>query len=445
MINTEKEKEKKKERGRTQLVKRIFSGINPIHRTRDMNPDVKRCIKGFYNLIHNSHDEFFCDKGITATLKKTRRELVKDRRPDYFKKHDETADHAVVMPEWVNSVLKGGTHLTCNLSFNVSGRVVNLSVLIPNKSAADITVKDYDAIHAVVQYVYAWMTAAYNFATAECSNVLNIYIYLTDICKTANPASTSTSNTTATSPQLTTDNVNTAFTWSCKRENTICVYRKEEWFKCFIHETFHNLDLDFSLKRDNAAVLNCLKSTLNISKDELNIYETYCEVWAVFISVLFSACNYVDDSKSRINDAKLFAFVLNALEMETRWSLLQMTKILDMFNIGYADLISADPAVQNKVRRIKIDSDDTNVFSYYIAKSVCMVSPWDFIQWCITHNTAILNFNNDDENVLRFCDFLKELFNDKRIPIITDKIRNMLLSIDDANANTMRMTIFDVV
>jgi hypothetical protein len=53
-----------------------------------------------------------------------------------------------------------------------------------------------------------------------------------------------------------------------------------------------------------------------------------------------------------------------------------MTKILDRFNIGYADLISADRGVQNKVEDVKIDSDDTNVFSYYIAKSVCMVSVW---------------------------------------------------------------------
>jgi hypothetical protein len=42
-----------------------------------------------------------------------------------------------------------------------------------------------------------------------------------------------------------------------------------------------------------------------------------------------------------------------------------MTKILDRFNIGYADLISADRGVQNKVEDVKIDSDDTNVFSYY--------------------------------------------------------------------------------
>jgi hypothetical protein len=93
--------------------------------------------QGFYNLIRKSH-EFLHDKGITATLKK-KRELVKDRRPDYFKPHDETADHATVMPEWVNDELDGGTHLTCNLSFNVSGRVEFIGA--DSKSSEEITVK----------------------------------------------------------------------------------------------------------------------------------------------------------------------------------------------------------------------------------------------------------------------------------------------------------------
>jgi hypothetical protein len=69
--------------------------------------------------------------------------------------------------------------------------------------------------------------------------------------------------------------------------------------------------------------------------------------------------------------------------METRWSLLQKTVKI------YAN------------ENVKIRQRHTDIFSYYIAKSVCMVSVWDFIGWCITHNTAVLNFKNEDENVLR--------------------------------------------
>ena len=41
--------------------------------------------------------------------------------------------------------------------------------------------------------------------------------------------------------------VNTAFTYSCiEQSNEIVIFRKEEWLKVLIHESFHNFGLDFS-------------------------------------------------------------------------------------------------------------------------------------------------------------------------------------------------------
>jgi hypothetical protein len=145
-------------------------------------------------------------------------------------------------------------------------------------------------------------------------NVLNVYIYLTNICKTA------TSTQLKTKPPVNHRQREYGFHVVVKKKTRYaCIGRRRR----LLHETFHNLDLDFSLKRDNTAVLNCLKSILNISKDELNIYETYCEVWAVFISVIFRrVITRMTVNLKQKEDAKLFSFVLNAL-METRWSLLK--------------------------------------------------------------------------------------------------------------------------
>ena len=41
-------------------------------------------------------------------------------------------------------------------------------------------------------------------------------------------------------------NVNSGLSDVCQRDSEIIIYRKEEWFKVFIHETFHSLGLDFS-------------------------------------------------------------------------------------------------------------------------------------------------------------------------------------------------------
>jgi L-rhamnose isomerase len=42
------------------------------------------------------------------------------------------------------------------------------------------------------------------------------------------------------------NNVNTAFTRTCPSNSEIVVFRKEEWFKVFIHETFHSFGIDFA-------------------------------------------------------------------------------------------------------------------------------------------------------------------------------------------------------
>ena len=45
---------------------------------------------------------------------------------------------------------------------------------------------------------------------------------------------------------------NTAVTTTCTADGEICLFRKEEIFKVFIHETFHSLGLDFSSMSNTA-------------------------------------------------------------------------------------------------------------------------------------------------------------------------------------------------
>ena len=61
-------------------------------------------------------------------------------------------------------------------------------------------------------------------------------------------------------------NVNTAFTYTCNRNNVIHIYRQEEWFKVLIHETFHNLNMDFS-KIDNGYSNQFAKDIFNLNID----------------------------------------------------------------------------------------------------------------------------------------------------------------------------------
>ena len=42
------------------------------------------------------------------------------------------------------------------------------------------------------------------------------------------------------------EHCNSAVTTTCSQKGDIIIYRREEWFKVFIHETFHLLCLDFA-------------------------------------------------------------------------------------------------------------------------------------------------------------------------------------------------------
>ncbi|MEY3811249.1 MAG: Chrysochromulina ericina virus [Pseudomonadota bacterium] len=71
----------------------------------------------------------------------------------------------------------------------------------------------------------------------------------------------------------------------CKPSGRVIVYRKEEWFKVFIHETMHNYGLDFS-EMDISAANGLLHKMFTIQKD-VKIYESYCEVWARIMNIVF--------------------------------------------------------------------------------------------------------------------------------------------------------------
>jgi hypothetical protein len=86
--------------------------------------------------------------------------------------------------------------------------------------------------------VAEWLNIAATAAPAECSAEMDIYIYLTDLKKEL--------PTRADGGAVREKHANTAFTTSCRKNTEIHLFRREEWLKVFIHETFHAMGLDFS-------------------------------------------------------------------------------------------------------------------------------------------------------------------------------------------------------
>ena len=88
---------------------------------------------------------------------------------------------------------------------------------------------------------------------------------------------------------LNSEHVNTAYTSGCRENTETVIFRQEEWFKVFIHETFHNFGLDFSNMNMNNTDSK-LNKIFNVNI-EYKLYESYCETWARIINVMFYTYN----------------------------------------------------------------------------------------------------------------------------------------------------------
>ena len=81
-----------------------------------------------------------------------------------------------------------------------------------------------------------------------------------------------------------------------------------------------------------------------------------------------------------------------------------MVKIFDFMDIEYRHLI--EKTVYSESLRKTFYKENTNVLSYYIITVILLNNYQDFLLWCKTHNSSLLQFNKTVETQSRFCDFI---------------------------------------
>lgn len=295
-----------------------------------------------------------------------------------------------------------------------------------------------------ISRIYLWFNLVSNYAPMKCSHILNIYLYLTDLPKVLPKKG----------EPITAIHANSAFTTACSRVAEIHLFRKEEWFKVLIHETFHVLGLDFS-EFDHT---NTNKQMLSIFpvKSDVRLFETYCEMWAEIINVLYMSYFYINKNKALENPTsktdQIIKKASKMIDIEKRFSIFQCAKILDFYGLDYSDLHERTSAAHlSRTHRYK---EETNVLSYYILKSIFMFYVNDFIEWCAIHNHESLDFNKTptllDANLDDYCKFVREHYNKSEYK---NALRNVEILFDadlfdnvnnKIELNTLRMTIYEM-
>jgi hypothetical protein len=298
-------------------------------------------------------------------------------------------------------------------SFRIAQRRIFIECVFPE----DTEFKDA-VFEDVVRKIYTWLSVAELYAPAHCSNTLNIHLYMSPEEKRL--------PTMPKSPILI-NHANTAFTTSCSPTTEINIFRKEEWFKVFIHETFHSLGLDFS-QMDTAKSNAHICSIFRV-KSDVRLYEVFCEMWAEIVRILF----FLLEKRTSLED--LPREFLNCIRYEKMFSVFQCVKVLAFFDLKYEDLFK-EGAASTKYK------ESTQVLSYYILKSISMVFVNDFIEWCIDHNTKTLDFEKTEENVDRFCDFFESHCRLPKYLEYVEMSENVGKPSSDFIKNTLRMSVY---
>jgi hypothetical protein len=273
-------------------------------------------------------------------------------------------EHYHIIPaeirDYIHTMNKGNHYET---SFILpSGRLVSLYVWFPQKNTKQ-------SLHKIITKIYKWLLFLDSFVSDSCSRNLTIYLYLTKLCKKLPNEQT----------MLDASCINNAFTYPCKPSNEIYIYREEEWFKVFIHETMHALGLDFS-KHDFSKISEKIHDNIfsGVPSKNIDLTEAYTETWAEILIILIN----VYYATGQLSYTRVISQIVEkSIYYEKVWSLIQCIKVLNHQNISYHDLLFGQPYYENT----------SAVFAYFVLKAICIFHLEEFLEWCNQHNITGLH------------------------------------------------------
>jgi hypothetical protein len=307
-----------------------------------------------------------------------------------------TSFGADAFPKEIITHIQGTSSYHISYTFSLFERNIVLNFVIEDFSPET----QIELYNDYVDKILVWLYIINEYASKQCSRHLTAFIYFTTLEKQL-----PTTNVDI----LGHEHVNTAFTYTCPKNanSEIVVYRKEEWFKVFMHETFHNFALDFSDMNTNEAKQYIL-SIFDVASD-VNLFEAYTEFWAEIMNCIFCSFYLIKDKNNKEYFLETCEYFMN---IERTYSFFQMVKTLHFMGLNYKDLYSKSNA--SIMLRKTLYKEKSNVLAYYIITTILMNNYQGFLSWCDINNLTILQFKKTKPNLLKFCEFIKNNYKTRR-------------------------------
>jgi hypothetical protein len=169
-------------------------------------------------------------------------------------------------------------------------------------------------------------------------------------------------------------NVNSGFTYPYLKNGVTFIYRKEEFFKVFIHESIHYYGIDKALHKDFSndpkynRNYNKFINSFNIRPQDIakiGINEALTEYWTFIIYII--AQSY----KKSIALANFIYEFENSYKLELLHIIFQVVKILNYNKLTYSEFLTK---YSNQYK------ETSHIFSYYIVKTLLVYNHSDLLK-----------------------------------------------------------------
>ena len=381
------------------------------------------------------------------------------RTYDMRRNHSSGGDDDHYIPYKVYTYIREKCEFCIRFQTIIHGRTVSLHFITFPESHISVCSKNNNwasssssylcaseiAMYQVYAYkVFIWLTIVTSMSDHECSEKsLNVYFYMTPF-KKQRPLQTASDDDAV----LSAIHVNTGLTRNCETDGEIVVYRMEEWFKVFVHESMHNFNMDF-IDQDLHEANARLRRTFCIPHGDILLFETYTETWARIINTMFTTYFQQGASKFSMTQTQFVRTVREKLMHNAIFYVYQAVKVLDIMKLKYAHITIQSPENMEVCRKQYIE--DTNVYAYYILGGILSAYALPFVSWCCHNNhgkgrIGAIRFARNQGNLSKFVDLLCTMSRD---PVVL----SMIAFIENENTHpghskgssvavkTMRMTI----
>lgn len=294
-----------------------------------------------------------------------------------------------------NYILKKGLY-NIGYEFNINERNIKLNFVVFSESDVG-KLKNLKKYDRYAYNVFLVLTLLCKYAGVLYSESININIYMTPFKKQFSKRKEVLGPT----------HINSGYSSIGQKVGNIVVYRKEEWFKVFIHEAIHSLELEFA-QMNLSKFNNKMRSLFPINSD-FNVFEAYTDFWAVILnSVLASylVTNSSNNSESFVKNFKKYMYY------EKMYISIKVGEILKYMGMTYIDLFEDSEKSRKAREKYK---ENTNVFAYFICKMILLDDYNKFIGWCVDNNINVIDFNKNEKTLESLFQYISTNYNSNSI------------------------------